>query len=236
MGNARKGTDNSRKKLLVLTCPICGHVNDTPLSIASVSKHIAEWAKIAAYENCMSFCSEDVKPKNGDELNIQVKYPVCCKEGEVFVATHGYNDAFYVMRLLNIKKYKEHTAKLHVRILSVGNRLSYVEKVTEEEKQGLRENQTYHYVAPCGDSQPQYGYISKDIACFRNSFGGDVWYEDYVFTDTDGIDHLVQSCYKDFDKSEAYFGDKVLGYHLFSPYFPPSVLLKKRNEVQDVKK
>jgi len=207
------------KKLLVLTCPICGHQNTKPLVISSEWG----WAKIVAYDNCLSFCSEGVTPKVGDELNVQVEYPVCCKEGEVFAATYGDNGDFYVMRLLNIKKYKVHTAKLHVRILVVGNRLQYIEAVPEDEKKRLKESQAYHYAAPQGDSLPDYEYVSKDIVNFSSSFGGDIWFKDYVFTDADGIDHLVQSRYKDFDKSEAYFGDKVLGYHHFSPYFPPPV-------------
>ena len=208
------------KKLLVLTCPTCKSQNKTPLT---VEKH-KDWAKTAAYMYRLKFCSEDVELKVGDVLNVHVDYPVCCLEGEVFSATPCYDDSkFVTMRLLNIKKYKVYSAKLRVRILAMGNMLTHVKPVPEEVKQRLVESHSYDYKAPNGDNAiASYGHMDKNIVQFYNSLGGgDITYNDYIFTDGDGLDHLVESCYSDFDNSVAYFGDKVIGFHADSPYFPP---------------
>lgn len=208
------------KKLLVLTCPTCGNKNNEPLRVGTRERY--RWAKAAAYLDCLTFCDKKAEPKVGDVLNVQVEYPVCCKEGEVFSATIGDDGDFVTMRLLNIKKYKIHSAKLHVRILAIRTRQAYVEPVPEEEKQRLRDSKTYDYTLPDGDWLGEYHYINKNTIEFSNSLGGDIFYYDYIYTDEDGIDHLVQSCYKAFDDQEAYYGDKVLGFHQYSPYFPPS--------------
>ena len=180
------------------------------------------WQKMAAYIHKIRFCAENPMPLAGEKLNILVYYPVCCWEGERFASIFGEEGDFIVMRLLNIKKYMTYYAKLHVEILSVGNRLSYVKPVSEDEKQCLFESQTYDYHAPFGDGLPEYGYIDTNISFFQNNQGGgDIVYEDYIYTDEDGIDHLVQRNFYCFERNEAYFGDRVLGYHKFSPYFPP---------------
>lgn len=203
-------------KLLILTCPICGQQNDKPLCIPS---KVACWAKAVAYMDCLSFCSENVTPKIGDVLNVHVNYPVCCKEGEVFSATIGENGDFMTMRLLNIKKYQVNSAKLHVRILALGNRLSYVNPILPEARKKFIESMTYDYSPPQGDHKAKVYYINEHLHYFCNDMGGDVFYKDYIFTDDDGIDHLVQSCFRGFDKQETYYGDQIIGFHLFSPYF-----------------
>lgn len=173
--------------------------------------------------DCLSFCREGATPRVGDVLNVNVDYPVCCREGDTFAATVGSGGDFMVMRLLYIIKYREHSAKLRVKVLSLCNRQSYVKPVTDEERQRLRESQSYDYEAPGGDSiVASYNHIDEHTVCYRNSFGGgDVCFYDYVFTDDVGVDHLVQSTYMSFERNEAYFGDKVLGLHEYCPYFPP---------------
>ena len=215
------------KKLLVLTCPTCERQNATPLGIPSAMG----WVKVAAYFDCLSFCGNGALPKVGDTVNVRVKYPVCCKEGEVFSATFGDGDDFVTMRLLNIKKYSIHTAKLRVRILAMNSNLKCVKPVSVEEKHRLWESKAYDYVAPAGDKLATIEHVRDvfnhhDFTLFTNSLGGgDVWYRDCIFIDADGIDHLVQSCYQDFDTQVAYYGDKVIGFHQFSPYdCPPEVL------------
>ena len=209
-----------KKKLLLLTCPTCGNKNNKPLRVGARDDYL--WAKAAAYLDCLTFCDKDAEPKVGDAVNVQVKYPVCCKEGEVYSATIGDKGDFVTMRLLNINKHNIHSAKLHVRILAIRNRLSYVEPVPEEEKQRLRDSMVYDYTSPIGDWLWEYHYINNHTVEFSNTLGGgDIWYYDYIYTDEDGIDHLVQSCYKGFDDKEAYYGDKVIGFHQYSPYFPP---------------
>ena len=50
----------------------------------------------------------------------------------------------------------------------------------------------------------------------KNTFGGDVYYSHGIYTDVDGVDHLVMSWDLDFVKEYTY-GDKVLGLHKFCP-------------------
>ena len=213
------------KKLLVLTCPICKCMNSRQLSVATAANKVSDWANIAVYLDCMTLCDDSLSPKAGDVLDVWVKYPVCCRRNELFSATIDYDGDYLTMKMLKIKKHCGSLAKLLVKVVERCNRLVYVKPVPEDVKLRLKYTRAYNYVAPGGDSLGGYGYISENVVHFGNSFGGDVWDDDYVFTDEDGIDHLVQQCYKDFDRKESYYGDKVLGYHQYSPYFPPPEIL-----------
>ncbi|MBR1800914.1 MAG: hypothetical protein IJ767_05390 [Bacteroidaceae bacterium] len=96
---------------------------------------------------------------------------------------------------------------------------SKVTIVPEDVKQHLRESKQYDYAAPVGDRIADYCKLNDRIAHLHTSLGGgDVRYDDFIYTDPDGIDHLVQRSYDCFGEREAYFGDKVLGYHQYSPY------------------
>lgn len=207
------------KKLLVLTCPDSGIVNDKPLTMESLDTSTQSWAKVVAYNDILTLCQEDIVPEVGDVLNVHVCYPFCCREGDVFSAT--FHKGFITFRLLNIKKYQVHKAKLHVKVIAKGNLLSFVEPVSEDVKQQLESTKQYNYTEPGGDELCRYDYVDENVVKFNNSLGGDVYYSDYVYTDADGIDHLVKSHYADFTQNEDYYGDKVLGYHKYSPYFPP---------------
>ena len=208
------------KKLLVLTSQYGEHVNDRPLTIDSLDSYAQCWANVVAYEGCVTFCQKNITPEVGDMMNIRVFYPFCCREGEVF-SVH-YRNGFVTFRLLNIKKYQVYKAKLHVKVIETGNYLSYVRPVPEAIKQQLESTKQYKYKGPDGDELCRYEHVSADLVRFTNSFGGgDVCSTDYVYTDADGIDHLVESHYHDFTRNEVYYGDKVLGCHRYSPYFPP---------------
>ena len=223
---------------LVLTCSVCGRKSDELLNNPTGEKNAYSWAKSFAYDGCLWFCQEGIVPKTGDVLKVVVSFPVCCKKGGVFSCTFGESGDIFTMRFLNIVKHKASSAKVLVKLLSIRNRLSYVEPVTEEEKLRLKKEKTYDYVAPNGDwLMADYGYVNDNVVSFRNSFGGgDVCFEDYILTDDDGIDHLIQSRYSDFDRCEAYYGDKVLGFHEHSPYFPPPQRLSNGSIVQGVPK
>lgn len=212
---------NDNKEALVLTCPTCGRENG-PLGLESKNIDTIGWAKTAAYVDCMSFCGDNVSVNVGDVLMVSVRYPVYCEVGGVFSATIGDDDGeFITMELLNIEENDGYIALLCVRVIALGNRISFVKLVSKEEKQRLMESQTYDYsIIDFHGEYVDYGYISDNMIHLEDDFGGgDVIYEDYIYTDDDGIDHLVQKCYMDFDNKEAYFGDKVLGFHKYNTIF-----------------
>ncbi len=197
--------------------------NEIPLSVETGNTDKTEWAKVAAYMSGVSFHEDNVVPKVGDVLEVDVNYPVCCKVGGIFSALFddfdGIEGTFITMRLLSIESQEEISAVLNIKIIAICNRLFFVKSVGEEKKKELLESHYYDYDAPPGTGVASYFYIDDDIAQFNNDFGGDVFYSDFIFTDVDGIDHLVQSNYDCWDNREAYFGDKVLGFHADSPYF-----------------
>lgn len=128
-------TRTREKKLLVLTSPYSNRVNDSPLTIESLDSYAQCWAKVVAYKGCITFCQENIVPKVGDMMNVHVYYPFCCREGDEFsVQVHN---GFVIFRLLNIKKYQVHKAKLHVKVIETGNLLSFVKPVSEQIKQQL---------------------------------------------------------------------------------------------------
>ena len=221
---------------LVLTCPTCGRKSDELLRDSAGEKSAYGWAKAFAYDGCLWFCQEGIVPKAGDVLKVVVEFPVCCKKGSVFSVTYGDSGDIITMRFLNIVKHKVSSAKVLVKVLSIRNRLSFVRPGAEKEKLRLRKEHTYDYDAPRGDSRmAHYAYVSDNVVKFKNTVGGgDESFEDYIFTDDDGIDHLIQSCYRDCHSSEAYLGDKVLGFHEYSPYFPPPQTLSNGSIVEGV--
>lgn len=212
-----KSTENE-KRLLVLKCPTCGHESETPLSVASAKRDKGEWVKAVAYMDCISFCEGNIHPEIGNELDINVEYPVCCREGESFSATIGNDGDFITLQLLKIKENNIETAILHVKVLSIHNRWTFVEPVAKEKIMQLSNN--YNYKAPIGDEAARgYSKIGNNTYHFGNSMGGDIYYDDYIYTDEDGVDHLIQQCYSDFEETVSYYGDKVIGLHINSPYF-----------------
>lgn len=217
----------NKEKELILTCPVCGSKSNTLPVIDTYAFGEPGSENIVAYDGCISFCDDDTTPRIGDVLTVIASYPIYCREGDTFISTTEYDDGVFItMRLLKIKKQLGNKAKIQVEIVALGNRLSFVNPVPEEEKKRLLQTQIYDYVAPSGDGLSDYDYIKPNIAQFTNDEGGgDVCFKDYIYTDDDGIDHLAQHCYKDSHGSFAYFGDRVLGFHQFSPYFPPRDIL-----------
>ena len=197
---------------LVLTCPICGN-NSAKLVM---NPAMDDWAEVIAFDDRLRFCQKNEYPRVGDVKEVWVDFPVYCEKGETFSATIGDDGTFITVRFLKIVKHKKYSAKISVKILSVCSRQSFVKSVPEEKQLRLKKEQTYDYLAPKGE-RLDIEHVSDNIVKFSNHFGGDIFFEDYIFTDSNDIDHLIQSCYSDFDRKEACFGDKVLGYHKYCP-------------------
>lgn len=226
-----KSTENE-KRLLVLSS--CGYKCCTPLSVSSAQRTQGEWVKAVAYMDCISFCDDNVNPQLEDELDVNVEYPVCCREGEAFSATIGDDGDFITLLLLKIKKNNFDSAILRVKVLSIHDRWTFVKPVAKDEIMQL--SNTYNYKAPMSDiAAGGYSKVGNNTYHFSNSMGGgDIDFDDYIYTDKDGVDHLIQQCYRDFEETESYYGDKVLGLHKNSPYFAHDSKFADGTKVPDV--
>ena len=123
-------------------------------------------------------------------------------------------------KLLSILSMEKYEAEILVEVLDIKDRLSFVKPVSAEEKARMLEAHTYVYCEPGGDApNPQVIRDDADILHFFNSFGGgDVNYDDYIYTDPDGIDHLILKEYSDFEGAYSFVGDEILGFHADGPY------------------
>ena len=105
-------------------------------------------------------------------------------------------------------------------VLDIKERLAFVKPVSDEEKARMLEAHTYEYCAPCGDApNPQILQSNAGILHICNNYGGgDVNFDDYIYTDPDGIDHLILTRYSDFEGAYYFVGDGILGLHVDCPY------------------
>ena len=50
--------------------------------------------------------------------------------------------------------------------------------------------------------------------------GGDEFYEELIYTDDDGIDHLVHGKYSFMvEEDNSFYGDRILGLHKSGPFY-----------------
>ncbi len=211
-----------KKEKLVLACPICKELNEKPLSADSETTYGPDWVKIAAYMECITTGDYKVaKAKVGDVLEIGVVFPVCCDVGGVFSVTTEYDKwEFITLELLEIIENKGCSADLRVRVVARGNKLSFIKPVSEKEKQRLEESRSYDYDFNEHGDNVEHEYLSDNmIQLIDDSGGGDVTDYDFIYIDDDGIDHLVLKAFEAFEYRQAYFGDKVLGYHKYNNIF-----------------
>ena len=197
------------KNKVILACPTCGQLNKQPLP---------SWnrGKTLAYCSCVKWGEES--PALFSTVTVEVEYPFCCTIGECFAADYGQNGEFIQAMLLEIVSIKSSSAVIRAEVQSIGNRLSYVARLSERELDELDQQGTYHYTAPHGDVLPHWITMpSENMVRLENSYGGDIYYTDYIFTDADGVDHLVEQYYSDFEECWCAYGDEVLGLHKFCP-------------------
>lgn len=198
-----------RPQTIAFKCDVCGALNDKPLDINHHGSF--DGAVIAVYLRGVNWNNQIPVPQT--EMDIIVGFPFCCTVGDEFWS--GYKaDQFVESRLLSVVESYENSAKVHVLILREVNELSFVKPVSEEVKMNLKEKHEYKYVTPGGDSPTPSIWGSRDrILKLSNTYGGgDLYYSDYIYTDDDGIDHLVTCLYSDGEVGAAFLGDEILGY------------------------
>lgn len=204
------------KEMVKLHCKTCGNLNDEPLTIYNEDSF--DGAEIAAYDYGIIHWDNQI-PAPCAKLVIRVESPFCCAVGGSFWA--GYSDNQFVQaKLLSILSMDRYEAEIRVEVLDIKDRLAFVKPVSDEEKERMLETHTYVYCEPCGDApNPQVIRDDPGILHFFNTCGGgDVNYDDYIYTDPDGIDHLILKEYSDFEGAYSFLGDEILGFHTDSPY------------------
>lgn len=135
------------------------------------------------------------------------------------------NNQYITLQLLGIINIDNSWAYISVKVVSEGSYLSFVKKVSDEQKATLEQSAKYSYTPSWDNSWDWYKQTIRGIRVGERLFicrwddflGGPDKYEDYIYTDDDGIDHLVQSNYRSWHEKETLFGDKVLGFHKYCP-------------------
>ena len=198
------------KRTVILHCPGCGEPCTEPLN-PSFSR-IAD-TKLFAYD---ADCREEPVP--GSTVTMEVYFPFYCKIGGFFSAVYGKGQ-FMTGILSEIVSREKSEAVIRAHVLKTGDRLSFVRRLPEEERALLAKSRRYSYTPPRGDApNPMPEEIDENLIVLSNDFGGDVYYVDVLYTDEDGVDHLVVTAYHDFHESWTAFGDQVLGLHKYRPF------------------
>lgn len=161
----------------------------------------------------------------GDVKYATVNFPICCKIGGVFSAEYyyGHTDYPYIatLKLLKIKKHKGRYALVKVKVLFVGNPISWVKTISEEKKLEIA-SMPYDELLKIDDAS----YVSCECIGSRKfyevrwtDYGGDEYYSELIYMDDDGIDHLVHSDYTCFEDDQSFYGDRILGIHESGPFY-----------------
>lgn len=133
--------------------------------------------------------------------------------GSSFWAESEENTNEYVhARMIKILLMKNSEALILTEIIEIRNKLDFICAVSDEKKEAIRGN--YMYGPPEGDtSEAQFDQYDDGTLSFSNVLGGgDVAVSDWIYTDSDGIDHLYMCTYEDFSSNYIFVGDDVLGF------------------------
>lgn len=183
-------------------------------------------AEVAAYKNIVSFVHS---LKVGAQIQAKVYRPFCCAEGDIFWTVYEDNEKrvqFVQAKLLSILTYGESYAQdcaiICVEVLQIRDILSFVRPVQGNAKKQLMQEHKYNYAPPEGDSEfPGISIENNWITISNGTLGGEVSSYHCIYTDADGIDHLVlagesycELCLGEFMLA----GDRVLGFHVDCPF------------------
>ena len=222
----RKQGIKNFKRVLMLKCHVCGKYENKTLMLHSDEPGYFVGAETAAYLNCMRWVRNRKGKQRIDVGDIRyaiVWFPICCKIGDEFTVVdnefeeYGEEMYFATLKLLKIKRHFGRSAIVK-EILSLGNYFSFVKTISEDQKVHIAQ-MDYEYKLGNNDCV-ELRYVGKHklyAVCCQYG-GGDERYEDLIYTDNNGIDHLVYSSYESFHTAQCFLGDKILGLHKFSPF------------------
>ena len=169
------------------------------------------------YHECVNWGKE--KPALESIVDVEVTYPFCCTKGDLFVSSFGRKE--YIQgRLLEILSIESERAVIRAEIVSTGNWLSFVKRLSRDEIEKL-EWQDYK-IQP---DMTYYSFVSPldEKKFFELTFVSqfDMTFASVIYTDEDDVDHCVQS-YSKYDKIDCIcYHDKVIGLHRYCPFMNP---------------
>ena len=160
------------------------------------------------------------KPAVKSIVDVQVKYPFCCAKGDLFVSSFG-QDEFIQGRLLEILSMYISNAVIRAEVVSIGNPLSFVKRLSKDAIDKL-EQQDYKIqpLAYKSGIEVRFSAINDKMFClsFIAYGGSDMWLANLIYTDEDGVDHIVQSSNNDYEINIIKYGDEVIGLHKYCPF------------------
>ena len=184
---------------------------------------------ICVYHECVKWGKE--KPALESIVDVEVTYPFCCTKGDLFASSFGRKE--YIQgRLLKILSIESGSAVIRAEIVSTGNWLSFVKRLSRDEIEKL-EWQDYKIqpVLTC------YSYVTpldeKNIFELNFVSQFDVRSAQVIYTDEDEVDHCVQS-YSEYDKIDSiWYHDEVIGLHRYCPFMNPQRIKPLRPELPE---
>lgn len=188
--------------------------------------NLFEDAEVAAYKEVVFW---QQSPKVGGQIHAKVYRPFCCAEGDTFwsVDKAGQKEERFVQaKLLAILSYGESygadCATICVEVLQIIDVLSFMKPVPEITKKQLMEERSYNYDPPEGDYEYPDVFVENNwITISNRTSGAEVAKYHCIYTDADGIDHLITAGESYCESSLGEYvlaGDRVLGYHADNPH------------------
>lgn len=158
-------------------------------------------------------------PAQGMVIEATVVSPFCCQIGDLFHAVCT-DSVLITAKLVSIVSSNENSACVCVEILEVKDARSFVQPVSAEEKMRMKEQHSYEYPSPGPGSEVICAeQIDERMMRLISVWdGGDFQYQDSIYTDDDGIDHLILSQCRHLNRHYAYAGDAVLGFRADCPW------------------
>ena len=161
-----------------------------------------------------------IQDKVGKKLRLCVYSPFYCKISETFSVEYD-RDHFITCQLLGINRYKNTYADISAKVLSEGDSLSFLKPVSDNKKAQLESEKRYDYQLEKSCDDIRFGFAIKYCRhghwlCV-NKCDEYSCYNEYIYTDDSGIDHLLQIRHQEDQAHYSWFGDKILGFHKYCP-------------------
>lgn len=168
--------------------------------------------KVVAYDKDVCNWNRK-KPICGAQFEITVQYPFYCRVGDLFW-TGCEDNQFVKAKLVSVLSSDETKARVRILVLNIVNWLDFARPASEAEKNRLQNKHFYNSYGFGGELiQPLWRQVDVRTIEVYNTWVDDC-FNDYIHTDDDGIDHHIMT---KFD-GRIFIGDRVLGYHEYSPF------------------
>ena len=178
--------------------------------VSEESTYKPDWATISAFHVVW----EPVIPEIGKTVYFTARPPFYVKTDDCFSLVHNKRD-FVTVKL---RKYWQPDKELIIAcadVVDMGDIFSFVKRLTEEEIFELEKTHRY-------DIDSHFDKMTRK----RNHLFTLAWNDEEggecidIFTDKDGVDHLIFAEGLGYAYFPAAFGDHIIGLHKYCPYYP----------------